>query len=80
MMQVPSPGEMARWNNHVQDLAAATRLGIPVTLSSDPRHGVVSNPATAHTGGGFSPGPEPIGLAATDDPDLVEEFARAVAA
>ncbi|MCT2543693.1 MULTISPECIES: glycoside hydrolase family 3 protein [Streptomyces] len=79
MMQVPSPGEMARWNNHVQDLAAATRLGIPVTLSSDPRHGVVSNPATAHTGGGFSPGPEPIGLAATDDPDLVEEFARAVA-
>ncbi|MFJ2642669.1 glycoside hydrolase family 3 protein [Streptomyces sp. NPDC087511] len=78
MMQVPSPGEMARWNNHVQDLAAATRLGIPVTLSSDPRHGAVSNPATAHTGGGFSPGPEPIGLAATDDPALVEEFARAV--
>lgn len=78
MMRVPSPGAMSRWNNHVQDLAAATRLGIPVTLSSDPRHGFVSNPATAHTGGGFSPGPEPIGLAATDDPALVAEFAAAV--
>ncbi|MFB7915859.1 glycoside hydrolase family 3 protein [Streptomyces sp. NPDC056061] len=79
MMQVPSPGAMATWNNHVQDLAAATRLGIPVTLSSDPRHGFTANPMTAHTDGGFSPGPEPIGLAATDDPALVEEFAAAAA-
>ncbi|MEV7270262.1 glycoside hydrolase family 3 protein [Streptomyces bacillaris] len=79
MVQVPSAGVMAAWNNHVQDLAAATRLGIPVTLSSDPRHGFTSNPMTAHTDGGFSPGPEPIGLAATDDPALVEAFAAAVA-
>ncbi|MFI9551821.1 glycoside hydrolase family 3 protein [Nonomuraea endophytica] len=75
MMHVPSPAEMAEWNNTVQDLAAGTRLGIPVTFSSDPRHGFTGNPATAHTGGGFSPGPEPIGLAATDDPGLVERFA-----
>ncbi|MFJ1835232.1 glycoside hydrolase family 3 protein [Streptomyces sp. NPDC088175] len=79
MIQVPSAGTMAAWNNHVQDLAAATRLGIPVTLSSDPRHGFTANPMTAHTDGGFSPGPEPIGLAATDDPALVEEFAAAAA-
>ncbi|MFF8618918.1 glycoside hydrolase family 3 protein [Streptomyces sp. NPDC015350] len=78
MVQVPSAGVMAAWNNHVQDLAAATRLGIPVTLSSDPRHGFTANPMTAHTDGGFSPGPEPIGLAATDDPALVEEFAAAI--
>ncbi|MFE2293423.1 glycoside hydrolase family 3 protein [Streptomyces sp. NPDC059452] len=80
LMAVPPPAAMARWNNHVQDLAAATRLGIPVTLSSDPRHGFTANPATAHSGEGFSAGPEPIGLAATDDPGLVREFAAAMAA
>ncbi|MEV7770078.1 glycoside hydrolase family 3 N-terminal domain-containing protein [Kitasatospora sp. NPDC086791] len=75
MMAVPDPRSMAEWNNHVQDLAAAGRLGIPVTLSSDPRHGFTANPATAHTGGGFSTGPEPIGLAATDDTELVRRYA-----
>ncbi|MFI6156463.1 glycoside hydrolase family 3 protein [Kitasatospora sp. NPDC051170] len=75
LMAVPDPRAMAEWNNHVQDLAAAGRLGIPVTLSSDPRHGFNANPATAHIGGGFSTGPEPIGLAATDDTDLVRRYA-----
>ncbi|MFE6051540.1 glycoside hydrolase family 3 protein [Kitasatospora sp. NPDC056446] len=75
MMAVPGARAMAEWNNHVQDLAEAGRLGIPVTLSSDPRHGFTANPATAHTGGGFSTGPEPIGLAATDDPALVRRYA-----
>ncbi|MEU6018835.1 glycoside hydrolase family 3 N-terminal domain-containing protein [Streptomyces sp. NPDC047515] len=78
MMAVPDPRTMAEWNNHVQDLAAAHRLGIPVTISSDPRHGFTANPATAHIGGGFSAGPEPIGLAATDDPALVEEYAALI--
>ncbi|MFF2353850.1 glycoside hydrolase family 3 protein [Kitasatospora sp. NPDC058115] len=78
MMAVPDARTMAEWNNHVQDLAAASRLGIPVTLASDPRHGFVSNPATAFTGGGFSTGPEPIGLAATDDAALVEEYAALI--
>ncbi|WP_327681507.1 glycoside hydrolase family 3 protein [Kitasatospora sp. NBC_00458] len=75
MMAVPDARTMAAWNNHVQDLAAAGRLGIPVTLASDPRHGFTENPATTFTGGGFSTGPEPIGLAATDDPALVREYA-----
>ncbi|MER5353246.1 glycoside hydrolase family 3 N-terminal domain-containing protein [Kitasatospora sp. NPDC002551] len=78
MMAVPDARTMAAWNNHVQDLAAAGRLGIPVTLASDPRHGFTENPATAFTGGGFSTGPEPIGLAATDDPALVEEYAALI--
>ncbi|MFC9861151.1 MULTISPECIES: glycoside hydrolase family 3 protein [unclassified Streptomyces] len=78
MMAVPDARTMAEWNNHVQGLAAAERLGIPVTLASDPRHGFTANPATAHTGGGFSAGPEPIGLAATDDPALVEEYAALI--
>ncbi|MFE4971644.1 glycoside hydrolase family 3 protein [Kitasatospora sp. NPDC056651] len=75
MMAVPDARTMAEWNNHVQDLAAAARLGIPVTLASDPRHGFTTNPATAFSGGGFSTGPEPIGLAATDDAELVRRYA-----
>jgi beta-glucosidase len=34
---------LAEWQNRVQDLAAGTRLGIPVTLSSDPRHHFTEN-------------------------------------
>ncbi|MGA4543985.1 glycoside hydrolase family 3 protein [Uniformispora flossi] len=79
LMTMPGPGVMARWNNHLQDLAAARRLGIPVTLASDPRHGFAANPLVAHLTGGFSRGPEPIGLAATADDALVEEFAAAAA-
>ncbi|MFI8102055.1 hypothetical protein [Streptomyces sp. NPDC086023] len=30
--------EMARWQNAVQEAAAQTRLGIPVTVSTEPRH------------------------------------------
>src|SRR5690348_13501586 len=33
------PRRYAEWQNRVQALAAGTRLGIPVTLSSDPVHG-----------------------------------------
>ncbi|WP_436777359.1 glycoside hydrolase family 3 protein [Yinghuangia sp. YIM S09857] len=79
LMTMPVPAVMARWNNHLQDLAAATRLGVPVTLASDPRHGFASNPSVAHLTGGFSRGPEPIGLAATADTGLVTAFAAAAA-
>jgi beta-glucosidase len=65
---------MAEWHNALQEAAAATRLGIPVTLSTDPRHGVADNPGTAMAAGDFSQWPEPLGLAATRDPAVVERF------
>ena len=34
----PGPRQHAEWHNGLQDLAKTTRLGIPVTISSDPRH------------------------------------------
>ena len=71
----PGPRELAEWQNRMQETAEATRLGIPVTISSDPRHGLGSNPATSMAGTGFSKWPDPIGLAATRDEDLVREFA-----
>lgn len=73
-----APRRMAEWNNSLQDLAASTRLGIPVTISTDPRHGFVDNPAaSAHTEG-FSLWPEPPGLAAIDDEELVHRHADIV--
>ena len=69
------PRLMAEWYNHLQKLAESTRLGIPVTISSDPRHAFSSNPLASLMAGPFSQWPEPIGLAATRDPQLVQEFA-----
>jgi beta-glucosidase len=71
---LPEPRLAARWHNNVQRLAEATRLGIPVTISSDPRHGFQSNPLTSFAATSFSQWPEPIGMGAIGDPQLVEQF------
>lgn len=70
-----SPREMAAWNNRIQRLAAATRLGIPVTLSTDPRNSYSDNPLAGLLAGAFSVWPEALGLAATRDEELVRRFA-----
>ncbi|MFI1988103.1 glycoside hydrolase family 3 protein [Actinoplanes sp. NPDC020271] len=70
-----TPRKIAEWHNRIQEIAAGSRLGIPVTVSTDPRHGVIDNPAASAAAGGFSAWPEPIGLGATKDPDLVRRFA-----
>jgi beta-glucosidase len=71
---LPEPRLAAVWHNRLQELAESTRLGIPVSISSDPRHAFSNNPAASFMAGFFSQWPEPIGLAATGDPALVEEF------
>lgn len=68
------PRHMAEWHNRIQKLAEQTRLGIPVTISSDPRHAFAQNPMANLTAGSFSQFPEPTGLAATRDVDLVRQF------
>ena len=70
----PGAGEVAAWHNHLQKLAEEARLGIPVTISSDPRHGFSDNPATSLASGSFSQWPEPIGFAAAGDDELVRTF------
>src|ERR1700733_4522407 len=41
----PGAGTIAEWHNALQRLAAEeTRWGIPVTLSTDPRHAFAHNP------------------------------------
>jgi beta-glucosidase len=71
---LPEPRLAARWHNQVQALAAASRLGIPVSISSDPRHSFSNNPVVSLSSGGFSQWPEPPGLAAAGDPELVRRF------
>ena len=65
----------ATWANALQVAAERTRLGIPVTLATDPRHGVTNGGGVALLAGEFSQWPDPIGLAATNDSELVREFA-----
>lgn len=66
---------MATWNNNVQELARSTRLGIPVTISTDPRNSYSDNPLAGLLAGSFSVWPEALGLAATRDGALVRQFA-----
>ncbi|MFF3505720.1 glycoside hydrolase family 3 protein [Streptomyces sp. NPDC003247] len=72
------PRQMAQWHNRLQELAENTRLGIPVTLSTDPRHSFTDNPGTAMLCGPFSQWPETLGLAAVQDTDLVRSHADTV--
>ncbi|MGM1015988.1 MAG: glycoside hydrolase family 3 protein [Actinomycetota bacterium] len=72
---IRSAREGARWNNHLQSLAAQTPHGIPVTISTDPRHAFVENTGVAFSAGPFSQWPEPMGLAALDDLDVIRDFA-----
>lgn len=67
--------QIAEWTNGLQEIAAASRLGIPMTIASDPRHGFANNPGAAMTAGAFSAWPEPLGLGAIGDPAVVETFA-----
>jgi beta-glucosidase len=65
---------LAEWQNELQKLAASTRLGIPVTLSTDPRHHFTENVGTAAAAGAFSQWPETLGLAAIGSAELVQRF------
>jgi beta-glucosidase len=65
---------LARYNNNVQLIGEKTRLGIPVTIASDPRHGAENNPGAALSTPTFSQWPTSLGLSATRDTLLVREF------
>jgi beta-glucosidase len=73
-----TPEQAATWTNRIQELAEATRLGIPVLFKSnarnhyerDARFGINTE------AGSFSEWPKEAGLAATRDPALVADFAR----
>jgi beta-glucosidase len=65
----------ARWHNNLQAIAETSPHGIPVTVSTDPRHAFMENAGVSFTAKAFSQWPEPLGLAALRDVDAVREFA-----
>lgn len=66
IISVQSAADAAKWNNNIQSLAEELPWGIPVAISSDPRHGTtVTFEFDAGAGGDISHWPEPLGLAAT---------------
>ena len=78
ILTAPEPRLLARWHNALQRLAERTRLGIPVTVSSDPRHALGFNPASGIKQDGFSVWPSQLGIAATGDVRWAESFGAAV--
>ncbi|MHA1746634.1 MAG: glycoside hydrolase family 3 N-terminal domain-containing protein [Promethearchaeota archaeon] len=70
--------DFVQWHNACQLLAEKTRLGIPLTICSDPRHEYMdsNNPAASLLDASLSKWPQPLGLAATRDEHLVENFAN----
>ena len=72
----PDPVKLAKRINQLQNYAARSRLGIPLTISSDPIHEVERGGGIASFSvQGFSKWPSQLGLAATRDAELVKKFA-----
>ena len=65
---------LAQWNNNIQVLAEKTRLGIPVTIATDPRHAATENPGASILTPFFSNWPSPLGLAAINDTLITRQF------
>ena len=80
LVNTESAATSARWNNHLQALAEQCPWGIPVCISSDPRHAAGKKSAEfSGTGKEVSRWPEGMGMAATFDPELMKQFAEIVA-
>ena len=72
---IPSPASLAKWYNKMQQYEQdSTRLGIPITIASDPRNHF-SNNVFAMSANTFSQWCEPLGLGAIGDTDLTRQFA-----
>lgn len=69
-------GALAETTNAVQAIAEDTRLGIPVTISSDPRNHFQTTFGLSVAAGTFSQWPETTGLAAIGDVELVRRFGQ----
>ncbi|MBQ4914046.1 glycoside hydrolase family 3 C-terminal domain-containing protein [Maribacter sp. MMG018] len=73
--KVETPAIAAKWNNNAQAYVEAIGFGIPVNTSSDPRHGSDSYAEfNAGAGGAISMWPGTLGIAASFDPSLMQQF------
>ena len=76
-----SPENIAKRLNELQRIAERTRLGIPLSISSDPVHEVPRGGGIASfTLGGVSKWPSQLGFAAGRDASVLEAFGKIAAA
>jgi beta-glucosidase len=68
----------AKQNNEVQAIAESSPWGIPVTISSDPRHHFEQVLGATMQDRAFSMWPESLGFAAVNDPELTRRFGDVV--
>ncbi|WP_260854450.1 glycoside hydrolase family 3 protein [Paraburkholderia sp. BCC1884] len=71
---IADAGSMADQDNQIQTLAEQSRLGIPVSISSDPRNHFQSVLGASAGDSGFSKWPETLGFAAIGDASLTRKF------
>jgi beta-glucosidase len=69
---------LASQQNALQAIAESGRLGIPVTLSTDPRSQFGHVQGVSVSAGDFTKWPDPAGFGAIGDPELVRKFADSV--
>lgn len=72
---IPPIKEFVTWHNETQKSAENTRLGIPVTIASDPRN-AFSNSIFSTSANQFSQWPEQLGFAAIGDEKLMKQHAE----
>jgi beta-glucosidase len=69
------PRRMAEENNKIQEIAEQSRLGIPLTISTDPRHHFQFILGASNMATGYSQWPETLGFGALRDIRLMKRFA-----
>lgn len=69
------PSRLAEQNNLIQQTAETTRLGIPVTISTDPRNSYQALVGISNPAGKFTQWPEAIGLGAAGSEVLAQQYA-----
>jgi beta-glucosidase len=68
------PASLAAANDALQEIAEHGRLGIPVTISTDPRNHFQYVLGASAPPGKFSQWPEPLGFAAIGDTGVIRRF------
>jgi beta-glucosidase len=78
-----TPDITAKFHNGLQEIAEASRLGIPIVFSTDPRHGVgrgaPGGAPAAPSAPTMSQWPDQLGLAVARDPEQVRTFGQIAA-
>ena len=77
LWQIPGVQAVALWHNNLQRYAEQTRLGIPITIASDPRNHFTRN-IFAMAAMEFSQWCETLGFGAIGEAELVRQFADIV--